>query len=144
MHRAVWISVIALLAACSTPGRDFDAGHDVHVILVADPRPKRPLAVRATCRLGKLNARVDGLVLGGAEPRAKEIALLRAPAGKYEFSFREASRGVSAALANVEVGHELWIVLIMKPKRTKAEAAVFDHPPHDEIGQWQPRVTLPN
>ncbi len=113
------------------------------MIVVTDPAPRRPLTLQVRCSVGGRAIAESQPTLGGGRPRAREVATLRAPTGKHTFSFAERTRGL-AARRELNVKHEMWVVLILRPSAKAPQLEVFTRPPHAEIGTWAPRVALPN
>lgn len=144
MIRLVTVCLLVAIGACAgPPGRAFDRGHEVHVIVVADPAPRRPLVLDMTCAIGDRVSQQSSPVLGGGSPRAREVAMFRVLAGEHELKFVERTRR-QAVRVPLDVKHELWVVLILRPRASRPQVAIFKRPPHDEIGAWASRVALPN
>jgi len=141
--RLVPLSFLLLLLGCqSSPYGPFDSGHDVHVIVRADPVPDKGLHVRPVCTLEDQVIRSSARVIG-KKNAAYEVAAFRSAGGKRRFAIWE-PRTWTDARAELEVDHELWIVLTIEPKARQGKLQVYNRPPDDEIGAWHPLVAVPD
>ncbi len=135
-----------LLFACACghgPYGPFDAGHDVHVILVAKPAPKKGISVSPVVTLGPDAVTSPPRLLKEKEAPAVEVAILRAPTGRHRLSIWVPSLKVGAR-AELKVEHETWVVMEMRPKDRDGRLDVYDRPPVKEIGPYIQLVPVPD
>lgn len=141
MRRAA--GLLLLLCGCGHgPYGPFDAGHDVHVIVVAKSVPKKGLTVAPVCTLGPDVVRSTPRLLPQGMPGA-EVAVFRAPKGRHRLAVWE-PRHRAAARADLDVEAETWVVMEMRPKEREGRLHVYDHPPVDEIGPYALLVPVPD
>ncbi|MHC4816496.1 MAG: hypothetical protein ACYTF8_00350 [Planctomycetota bacterium] len=138
--------LLALLAsACKAPPyAPFDAGAPVHVIVTADPAPWKPIEIRPVTTLGPLVRKSPSLPMGGrGRAPGVEVALFLAQAGTHRLSVWE-PRTWTDARADVEVEGETWVVMEIERGKRIGRLRVFDAPPHEAVGSWQPLVAVPD
>ncbi len=134
-----------LLLACgcgSGPYGAFDAGHDVHVILLAKPSPRKGITVRPVVTLGGDSVTAPARRIREKEAPAVEVAVLRAPKGRHRLTVREPDRNIGASM-DLEVERDVWVVMEMRPKDPKGRLRVYDRPPVEEI-RYVPLVPVPD
>jgi hypothetical protein len=135
-----------LLVACacgSGPYGSFDAGHDVHVILIAKPTPRKGLTVRPVVTLGPESVTSASRLLREREAPAVEVAVLRAPKGRHRITVREPRLNIGAS-TDLEVERDLWVVMEMRHGEPEGRLRVYDRPPIEEIGRYVPLVPVPD
>ncbi len=135
-----------LLLACACghgPYGPFDAGHDVHVIVLAKPAPKKGITVSPVTTLGPDVVTSPPRLLKENEAPAVEVAILRAPAGRHRLSIWEPRLKIGAR-ADLKVEHETWVVMEMRPKDREGRLRVYDRPPVEEIGSYVHLVPVPD
>jgi len=137
--------LLALLAAgCGKgPYAPFDAGYDVHVILVANPPPQKGITVQPVCTLGPEAVESPPRPLKAGESPAVEVAVFRAPQGSHRLAIWE-PRTRTAARMDLDVTHEVWVVMEMRPRQPNGRLSVFDRPPGADIGPYVPLVPVPD
>ncbi|MHC4547656.1 MAG: hypothetical protein ACYTEZ_02680 [Planctomycetota bacterium] len=140
--RAVGLLAVVALG-CKGPYAPFDAGHPVHVVITAEPKPAKAIQIRPICTLGSLVQKSPGIHLGGPGPAGAEVALFRAPAGKHRLSVWE-PRTWSGARTDVRVERELWVAMEIRKGQRTGRLRVFQTPPHDQIPPWKPLVAVPD
>lgn len=130
--------LLLLLAACSSgPIRSFDAGHDVHFIVRADPPPSRAFRIHPVCTVGAEVVRLRQIRVGPGEPAAREVAIVRTGRGEQRISVWE-PRTRTDGRATVDVERDLWVVVDLGGRLT-----VHETPPNDEVGAWEFLVPVP-
>lgn len=135
-----------LLLACACghgPYGPFDAGHDVHVILVAKPAPTKGILVRPVVTLGPESLTSPPRLLKEKEAPAVEVAILRAPTGRHRLSIWVPGVKVGAR-AELDLKHETWVVMEMRDKDREGRLHVYDRPPVKEIGPYVQLVPVPD
>jgi len=135
-----------LLLACgcgSGPYGPFDAGHDVHVILLAEPAPVNGITVAPVTTLGPEAVTSPPRLLKRKEAPAVEVAVLRAPTGRHRLAIWEPRRKIGAR-TELDVKHETWVVMEMRPKEREGRLRVYDRPPVKEIGAYVQLVPVPD
>ncbi|MHC4971920.1 MAG: hypothetical protein ACYTG3_06280 [Planctomycetota bacterium] len=140
------VGLLALLASpgCKAPYAPFDAGAPVHVIVTADPAPWKPIKIRPVTTLGPLVHKSPTLAMGGrGRPAGVEVALFSATAGTHRLSIWE-PRTWTDGREDVEVEGETWIVMEIERGKRKGRLRVYDAPPHEAVGSWQPLVAVPD
>ena len=137
--------LLALLASgCKAPYAPFDAGATVHVIVTADPAPWKPVKIRPVATLGPLVQKPSTLSLGGrGRPPGVEVAIFTATAGTHRLSIWE-PRTWTDARGDIEVEGETWVVMEIERGKREGRLRVFDVPPHEAVGSWQPLVAVPD
>ena len=129
----VWPLALLLAACSSSPYVDFDAGHDVHFILVVEGKPKQ---VETVCTVGAVSRRPPKRTI----KRAAEVAVLRVSEGDHRISIWE-QRNRSGARRSVDVTRDLWLVMTVRPGDNESPLDVHRTPPRDRA--WQPLVAVP-
>jgi len=139
------VGLLALLACgCKAPYAPFDAGAAVHVIVTADPAPWRPVKIRPVTTLGPLVQKSPTLFMGGrGRSPGIEVALFTAMAGTHRLSFWE-PRTWTDAREDIEVEGETWVVLQIERGERTGRVRVYDAPPNEAVGSWQPLVAVPD
>ena len=140
----LWAIGLVFLAAlgCRSPYGQFDAGVEVHVIVWPEKRPKKSLAIRPTVTLGTNVVESPVRTIGGrGGPRAIEVAQFRLPKGEYRLSIWE-PRTRTEVRKNLEIEHEIWVVLVLEKGARDAKLNVHDEPPAGL--DWQPLVAVPD
>jgi len=125
------------------PYGPFDMGHDVHVILLPKPAPKNGITVRPVVTLGPEVITSSPRLLKEKTAPAAEVAIFRAPEGRHRFSIWLPGRRVGAR-ADLDVEHETWVVMEIRPKEREGRLRVYDHPPVEEIGRYVQLVPVPD
>ncbi|MGH7162849.1 MAG: hypothetical protein ACREID_05140 [Planctomycetota bacterium] len=136
--RAAALVVLLCLSSCAR-GRPYDPGHRIHVILAARRPPAAPIDTRPVCAVGHFVER--------APPRALtaegvEVAVFHVPTGRHRFSIWEPSTRAHGR-RELDVRHELWVVLEVDPETRASRLGLFEEPPHAEIGRWRPLAAFP-
>lgn len=140
------VGLLASLAfpGCKTPYAPFDAGAPVHVIVTADPAPWKPVKIRPVTTLGPLVRKSPTLTMGGrGRAPGVEVAVFLATAGTHRFSVWE-PRTWTDARADIEVEGETWVVMEIERGKRQGRVRVYDAPPHEAVGSWQPLVAVPD
>ncbi|MFI5403471.1 MAG: hypothetical protein ACHQ1G_11080 [Planctomycetota bacterium] len=138
------VGLLLLLCGCGHgPYGPFDAGHDVHVILLADPAPSNGLWVAPVITIGPEAVTSPPRLLKAGEAPAVEVAVLRAPTGRHSFSIWVPRPGVGAR-ADLDVKQETWVVMEMRPKDREGRLRVYDKPPAKKIGPYVQLVPVPD
>jgi len=136
--------LVLLASGCRTPYAPFDAGATVHVIVTADPAPWKPVEIRPVATLGPLVQKSSGVSMGGrGRPAGVEVALFTATAGTHRLSIWE-PRTWTDARGDIKVEGETWVVMKIERGERGGLLRVFDAPPHEAIGSWQPLVAVPD
>lgn len=135
---AVALLPLLLLACSSGPSSPFDVGYEVHFIVHAWPVPEKAFRIHPVCTVGGEVKKTTQVAVGPGEPQAREVAVLRASRGPQRISVWE-PRTRSGGRATAEVARDLWVVLDLKGR-----FRIFEKPPHDEIGGWEPLVAVPD
>jgi hypothetical protein len=138
------LAIYLASSGCKSPYAPFDAGAPVHVIVTADPAPWKPVQVRPVATLGPLVQKPPPLSMGGrGRPPGVEVALFTARAGTHRLSLWE-QRTWTDARADIEVEGETWVVVEIRRGKREGRLRVFDSPPHEAVGSWQPLVAVPD
>ncbi len=140
------LSAVLLLLACGCghgPYGPFDAGHDVHVIVLAKPAPKKGITVSPVVTLGSEAATSLPRLLKEKEAPAVEVAILRVPAGRHRFSIWEPRLKVGVR-TDLKIEHETWVVMEMRPRDREGRLRVYDRPPVEDIGPYLLLVPVPD
>jgi len=140
------LPAVLLLLACGCghgPYGPFDAGHDVHVIVLAKPPPKKGITVSPVTTLGPEAVTSPPRLLKENEAPAVEVAILRAPAGRHRLSIWEPGLKVGAR-AELKIEHETWVVMEMRPKDREGRLRIYDRPPVEDIGPYILLVPVPD
>jgi hypothetical protein len=140
----VAIGLLLVASACgSGPYGPFDAGHDVHVILLPEPAPQKGVQVAPVVTLGPECVTSPPRLLKAKEAPAVEVAVIRAPTGRHRLAIWEPRRKVGAR-ADLDVDRELWVVMEMRPKERDGKIHVYETPPVEEIGSYVQFVPVPD
>jgi hypothetical protein len=134
------------LLACGCghgPYGPFDAGHDVHVILLPKPAPSNGLWVAPVVAVGPEAVTSPPRLLKAKEAPAVEVAVIRAPTGRHRLSIWVPRPGVGARM-DLDVKHETWVVMEMRQKEREGRLRVYDKPPVKEIGRYVQLVPVPD
>ncbi len=143
MRAAVPLLLSLLALACqASPRAVFDSGTEVHVIVRAEPAPKRALRIRPVCTLGAEVVRSPHRTLGPRRPAA-EVAILRVPSGRHRLSIFD-PRTFVGARGDLEVNREVWVVMEFAPGSRTAKLTAYSRPPDEQVGRWQPLVAVPD
>jgi hypothetical protein len=140
------LSAGLLLLACgcgSGPYGPFGAGHDVHVILVAKPTPKKGVTVAPVVTLGPESVTSPARLLKAPDAPAVEVAVLLAPKGRHRLAVREPRLGIGAS-TDLDVERDVWVVMEMRHGDPEGRLRVYDRPPVEEIGRYVPLVPVPD
>ena len=138
------LAICLASAGCKAPYAPYDAGAPVHVIVTADPAPWKPVVIRPVATLGPLVQKPPVLTMGGrGRPRGVEVALFTATAGTHRLSVWE-ERTWTEARADIEVEGETWVVMEIERGKREGRLRVYDAPPHEAVGSWQPLVAVPD
>lgn len=135
-----------LLLACgcgSGPYGPFDAGYDVHVIVLPDPAPVKGIRVAPVTTLGSEVVTSPPRLLKAKEAPAVEVAVIRVPKGRHRFSIWE-PRLKTGARADLDVEGETWVVLEIEPKESEGRLRVYDEPPAEKIGPYVQFAPVPD
>jgi hypothetical protein len=144
MRRSAGLLLLLAGACGSGPYGPFDAGHDVHVIVLAKPTPIRGITVSPVVTLGGGEpVATPSRLLKAKEAPAVEVAILLAPAGKHRLTVREPRRNIGGSI-DLEVEREVWVVMEMRHGEPEGRLRVYDRPPIDEIGRYVPLVPVPD
>jgi hypothetical protein len=136
--------LLLLLCACGKgPYGAFDAGHDVHVILVAEPAPEKGIWVAPVTTLGPDAVTSPQRRIVAKEAPAVEVAVIRAPTGRHRLSIWEPRHNVSARMT-LEVEEETWVVMRMRRNDRDGKLSVHDEPPVDDLGPYVQLVPVPD
>jgi len=136
--------LVLLASGCKSPYAPFDAGATVHVIVTAHPAPWKPVEIRPVATLGPLVRKSSALSMGGrGRPPGVEVALFTATAGTHRLSIWE-PRTWTEARGDIEVEGETWVVMEIERGKRGGRLRVFDAPPHEAVGSWQPLVAVPD
>lgn len=132
------------MSACGHgPYGPFDAGHDIHVILLAKPAPVKGIEVAPVVTVGPEVVTSPLRPMKEKDAPAVEVAVIRAPTGKHRLSIWEPRFKVGAR-AELDVKHEIWVVMEMRPKDREGRLHVYDQPPVEEIGFYVQLVPVPD
>ncbi len=145
MRRAKGL-LLLLVCACgcgSGPYGPFDAGHDVHVILLPKPAPTKGVTVSPITTLGPEAVTSPPRLLKQKEAPAVEVAVIRAPTGRHRLAIWEPRLRVGARM-ELDVKHETWVVMEMRPKDREGRLRVYDRPPVKETGPYVHLVPVPD
>lgn len=138
------VGLLLLVCACGKgPYGSFDAGHDVHVIVIPKPTPVKGIRVRPIVTIGPEVVRSPPRLIQGEAAPAAEVAILNVPTGRHRFSIWEPGQAVGARM-DLKVEHETWVVLEMRPKERYGRLKVYDKPPVDKIGRYVQLVPVPD
>jgi hypothetical protein len=135
--------LLLALGCGSSPGTSFDAGHDVHVILLLKPAPKQGVMIRPVATLGPEVVKSPPRLLKEDEAPAVEVAVFRAPRGRHRLSVWEPGLMVGAR-ADLDVKAEAWIVMEMRPGEPKGRLRIYDRPPNKAAPRYVPLVPVPD
>jgi hypothetical protein len=136
--------ILLLLCGCgSGPYGPFDQGHDVHVILLPQPAPKKGIHVSPVCTLGPEVAKSPPRLLKEGDAPAAEVAIFHAPTGRQRLSIWVPERAIGAR-TDLDVKRELWVVMEIRPRDTRGRLKVYDSPPTEKIGRYIELVPVPD
>jgi len=140
----LWAGLLLLACGCgSGPYRPFDMGHDVHVILLPKPTPKKGIRVRPVVTVGAEVVRSPPRLLKEKQAPAVEVAIVHVPTGRHHLSIWEPSQMVGARM-DLDVKHEVWVVMEMRPKEREGRLRTYDKPPSGKIGPYAQLVPVPD
>ena len=139
-----WAGLLLLACGCGHgPYGPFDAGHNVHVILFPSPAPKGGIEVAPVVALGAEVVTSPPRLLKEALAPAVEVAVVRVPTGRHRLSIWEPRLKVGAR-TDLDVEHEVWVVMEMRPRDREGRLRTFDKPPVKDIGPYVQLVPVPD